>query len=93
MNALSLPDEIWVESAKHHTRVVVIPISMELKEVATIVRQQDPAVCSGERQHLRIRHGRVCVTGVHRGQYIISEAAQFHHDLKRNVLVGIKPGH
>jgi hypothetical protein len=60
---------------------------MEPQEVASIVRQQSSAFGGGERQHLTIRHGGVCVSGIERGQDVVPQPAELYDELQRNVLV------
>ena len=66
---------------------------MKAEEVPAIVGQENPVLCHCERQNFHIRHGGVRISGIQRGQDVVSQQPQFHDNLLRSILVRVETGH
>lgn len=73
--------------------MVRFSVLMDVKKVATIVRNEDTAFVSSEREHLPVRDCGIRSPRFKRSQNIVSEASEFDHNLLCNVLVGVETSH
>jgi hypothetical protein len=55
-------------------------VSMRLKKMATIGGQQDMALSDSECENVSVPYGRVCSSGVKRGEHIVTEAPEFRNN-------------
>lgn len=83
-----LPSEAGVEGAKEHAVVVHRSVSMQLEKVAAIVGRQNTAFGNSECENVSVPYGRVCSSGVRRGEHIMAEAPQFRNKRQSDVFVG-----
>jgi len=66
---------------------------VESQKVAAIVGQQDAAIGGCKGQHLGVRYRCVRLSRLVRGQDVVTQEAQFLHNLKGDVFVGIETSH
>ena len=93
MNPLCQSDEVTIKCAHNDTCMTLAPLLMQAEEMPAIVRQQNPALRNGERQNLKVGHGRVRIAGFQGSQDVMTQAPQFRHNWLGNILVGIETGH
>lgn len=67
--------------------MVRFSVLMDVKKVATIVRSENTAFVSSEREHLPVRDRGIRSPRFKRSQNIVSQASEFNHNLLWNVLV------
>jgi len=65
---------------------------MKAKKVVAIVGQENPAISHRERRDLGIRHGGMRLSGIQRGDDVMSQPPQFRDHLHRDILVRIETG-
>ena len=64
MYSLCLSGKVRVKAAKNDPGMLGCPVLVQLKEVAAIMRQQNPTVGCCECEHLYVRHGCVRLAGL-----------------------------
>jgi hypothetical protein len=73
--------------------MVCCPVLMKSEKVAAIVGQENPALSHRERENFGIRHGGVRLSGIQRGDVVMSQSPQLHDHLHRDIFVRIEMGH
>jgi hypothetical protein len=67
--------------------MVLRSVAVKQQKMLAIVKQQNPVFSNGERQNLRVRHGRVGISSIQRGQHVVPEPSKLSDNWQWNVLV------